>query len=250
MLWRRKQAAFSRLDLTVTTPSRWLGEIARQSSLLRDRRLEVIPNGLNTDVYRPVDKDAAKSYFGVDPSIPVLLFGAQWLNEYRKGGDLLRETIAQIDFPCVLFAFGAGTPDLPSSEMITVKSFGSLQEDMSLALLYSAADVFICASRQENLPNTVAEALACGTPCAAFDIGGLPEMIEHQKTGWLAKPFDPIDLAAGIKWLVTHPNRSFLQAAARSKALADYSLNITSQRFADLFTELLGAKQISSRRLG
>ena len=242
-LWRRKRDGFETLNLTITSPSRWLADIARKSSLLQGRRIEVIPNGLDTDVFRPCNKKAAKEYFGVNPDEPVLLSGSQWLPDYRKGGDLIQEALAKIDFACTLFLFGSGTTSLVelASEYITVRSLGLFRDDISLALLYSAADVFICGSREDNLPNTVAEAFACGTPCVAFNVGGIPEMIDHQVNGWLAKALDPTDLASGIKWLATHPYRESLQAAARRKALLEYSLAVTTPKYAALYHELLDA---------
>lgn len=249
MLWLRKRDAFADLNLTIVAPSRWLGRIAAASSLLGGRRLEVIPNGLDTEVFRPLDKNAARTQLGIPSGAPVILFGAQWLKEYRKGGDLLREAIAQIDYPCHLCTFGAESPDLLPSEFVSVKAFGSVEDDSSLALIYSAAEVFVCPSRQDNLPNTVAEALACGTPCVAFDVGGLPEMIEHKKTGWLAEAFDSAEFATGIKWIVEHPEPESLRTAARKKALASYDLDVTTRRYARLFDDLLGDGQLSIARI-
>ncbi len=241
-LWRRKQQVFAGMDLTVVAPSRWLAGVAGQSSLLAGRRVEVIPNGLDTDVFKPVDKNAAKAYFGVDPARPVLLFGARWLTDRRKGGDLLYETMGRLDFRCTLLVFGEGDIHVPTTQHVTVRALGTLSDDISLAMMYSAADVFVCPSREDNLPNTVAEALACGTPCAAFDVNGLPEMIEHRKTGWLAKAFDPTDLGAGIKWLVTHQQPEQLQRAARDKALAEYSMAAMTERYTRLYAELLKSR--------
>lgn len=238
-IWHRKQSAYANLNLTVVAPSHWLAEVARQSSLLAGCRIEVIPNGLDTDVYRPLDKAAAKAFLGVDPKHPVLLFGAQWLTDRRKGGDLLAAALAQIEFPCTLLTFGEGLLSIDSNPTLTVRALGSLSDDVALALMYSAADVFLCPSREDNLPNTVAEAMACGTPCVAFDVNGLPDMITHQVNGWLAKAFDPADLAAGIRWLVSHKNPDELRRAAREKALAEYSLDVMSSRYVALYSELL-----------
>jgi glycosyltransferase involved in cell wall biosynthesis len=238
-IWRRKQAVFSRLDLTVVAPSRWMADAAKQSSLFANRRVEVIPYGLDTDVFKPIDTATAKVYFGVNPAHPVLLFGAQTLTDPRKGGDLLCEAIAQIDFPCTLLTFGEGVLPSATTEFVTVRGLGSLADDVSLAMMYSAADAFLCPSREDNLPNTVAEALACGTPCVAFHVTGLTDMIEHRTTGWLAKAFDPSDFAAGIKWVVTHPDPEPIRHAAREKALADYTMETMTERYARLFAELL-----------
>lgn len=242
-IWRRKHDAYSNINLTVVAPSRWLAEVARQSSLFAGRRIEVIPNGLDTNVYRPLDKAAAKAFLGIDPAHPVLLFGAQWLTDRRKGGDLLAAALAQIEFPCTLLTFGEGQLSLSDNPNLTVRALGSLHDDVSLAVMYSAADVFLCPSREDNLPNTVAESMACGTPCAAFDVNGLPDMITHRVDGWLARSFDPTDLAAGIRWLISHPNSAAMRHAAREKALAEYSLDVMSARYSALYAELLGEQR-------
>lgn len=239
-IWLRKQKAFANLSLTVVAPSQWLANLARQSSLFSNARITVIPNGLDTNVYRPLAKSAAKQFLDINPSHPVLLFGAQWLTDRRKGGDLLAEALAKINFPCTLLTFGEGQLALPSNNNLSVRALGSLTDDVALALMYSAADVFLCPSREDNLPNTVAEAMACGTPCVAFNVNGLPDMITHQVNGWLAKAFDPNDLAEGIRWLVSHPHPHALQEAARNKAVSEYSLEVMSERYVTLYNELLG----------
>ncbi len=239
-IWKRKRDTYADLNLTVVAPSRWLADVARQSSLFAGRRIEVIPNGLDTDVYRPLDRRAAKAFLGIDTEEPVLLFGAQWLTDRRKGGDLLAEALGNLKFRCTLLTFGEGRLFLDGNPNLTVRALGTLQDDVSLAVMYSAADVFICPSREDNLPNTVAEAMACGTPCVAFAANGLPDMITHKLDGWLAKPFDPADLAAGIEWLTHHPDREGLRNAARRKALDEYSLDVMSARYSALYAELLG----------
>lgn len=238
LMWR-KAKAYAQLNLTVVTPSTWLADVARQSSLLAGRRVMVIPNGLDTDTFKPFDQAAARQYLGVDQDKPVFLFGAQWIGDQRKGADLLCDALRRIDFPCTIMSFGNGSLPLEDATHITTHPLGSLSDDMSLALAYSAADVFVCPSREDNLPNTVAESLACGTPCAAFGINGLPDMIEHEVNGWLAKPFDPEHLAQGLRYLATHPEPQRLRVAARAKAEADYSLERMGQRYADLYAELL-----------
>ncbi|MGJ3522815.1 glycosyltransferase [Nitratidesulfovibrio sp. D1] len=238
-VWQRKHDAYARMNLTIVAPSRWLADLARQSSLFAGRRIEVIPNGLDTDVFRPMDKAAAKAFLGIDPNHPVLLFGAQWLTDRRKGGDILAAALERLEFPCTLLTFGAGAAALDVNPNVTVYGLGSLADDISLAVVYSAADMFICPSREDNLPNTVAEAMACGTPCVAFDVNGLPEMVEHMVNGWLARPCDPVDLAAGIRWLVGHPCPDELRQNARQHALAEYSLDIMGSRYETLYEDLL-----------
>jgi glycosyltransferase involved in cell wall biosynthesis len=238
-LMRRKATCFEKMDIIVVAPSRWMAEMAKQSSLLRDRRIEVIPNGLDTESFKPINHQAAREYLNLPHDIPVLLFGAQWLTDPRKGADLLYVALQLLDIPCTLLVFGEGNLPLENAPHITVRRLGSLADDASLALVYSAADVFVCPSREDNLPNTVAEALACGTPCAAFDINGLPEMIEHRKNGWLARPFDPGDLAEGIRWLTQHPQHDQLRRAAREKAVSEYNMALMEERYATLYADVM-----------
>ncbi|CAK0768582.1 Glycosyltransferase [Azospirillaceae bacterium] len=238
-IWKRKQAAYAKINLTIVTPSRWLAEIAGQSSLLTGKRIEVIPNGLDTDIFHPLEKTSAKAFLNLDPIRPVIVFGAQWLTDRRKGGDLLAAALIHIDFPCTVLMFGEGSLMLDSNPNLTIHTLGNMHDEISLAVIYSAADVFVCPSREDNLPNTVAEAMACGTPCAAFAVNGLPDMITHQTNGWLAKAFDPIDLASGIRWLIEHSQPDSLRQSAREKALAEYSLKTMSSRYSALYTELL-----------
>lgn len=243
LVMQRKAKAWEDLNLTIVTPSRWLADMAAKSSLFKGRRIEVIPNGLDTQTFKPIESQAARTYFGIDPKNPVFLFTAQWLTDPRKGGALLLKALASFQRPCTLLTCGEGkfaSDDLP---FVQVRSLGSLQDNASLALAYSAADVFICPSREDNLPNTVAEALSCGTPCAAFNINGLPDMIEHQKTGWLAKPFDPVDLANGMRWLTECPDQQIIRNAARAKAVAHYSMENMTRRYEQLYQELTVTKR-------
>jgi glycosyltransferase involved in cell wall biosynthesis len=240
-LMQRKFKAYEKLNMTIVTPSHWLAEMAKQSSLFAGRRIEVIPNGLDTEVFKPIDHQAAREYLNLRPDMPVLLFGAQSVTDPRKGWDLLCDALQRLERPCTLLVFGEGKVSVENAPHITVRQLGSFADEMSLALMYSAADVFVCPSREDNLPNTVAEALACGTPCAAFDINGLPDMIEHQKNGWLARPFDSADLAEGILWLTRHPQQEQLRRAAREKAVSEYSMAVMENRYMALYSDLLNS---------
>ena len=238
-LMQRKARTFRDLDLTIVTPSRWMADLAASSSLLSGRRIEVIPNGLDTEAFKPIDYQAARDYLGIANRHPVILFGANRLPDPRKGGDLLCKALSMLGTPYTLLTFGEGELPLADATNVELRSLGSLNDDASLALAYSAADVFACPSREDNLPNTVAEAMACGTPCAAFAVNGLPDMITQRVTGWLAPAFDPSELAAGIRWLANHPHPEELRQAARNKALSEYSLEVMTSRYEALYAELL-----------
>jgi glycosyltransferase involved in cell wall biosynthesis len=117
---------------------------------------------------------------------------------------------------------------------------GFLRDDISISLVYAAADVFVAPSRQDNLPNTVMEALACGTPCVAFDIGGMPDMIDHHQNGCLAQPFDTEDLMHGIQWVLESDNRrQQLSQKARQKAVREFDQDLQARRYLDLYEDIL-----------
>ncbi len=237
-LMRKKEKIFGKLDLTVVAPSQWLAGIAKQSSLFARRRIEVIPNGLDVELFNPVYKHTARERLGIHTENPVLLFGAQVVTDPRKGWDLLCTALRGLEGHYTLLVFGQGNACIENAPHITVCQLGSLADDQSLALIYSAADVYVCPSREDNLPNTVAEAFACGTPCAAFAVNGLIDMIEHKKNGWLAQPFDPADLAEGIRWLIRYPDPDQLQRAAREKAVSEYSVAVMGDRYMALYEDV------------
>jgi glycosyltransferase involved in cell wall biosynthesis len=235
---RKKEEVFGKLDITVVAPSRWLADMARQSSLFANRRIEVIPNGLDTEIFKPVHKRAARERLGIRAENPVLLFGTQVVTDPRKGWDLLCAALRGLEGSYTLLVFGQGNACIENAPHITVCQLGSFDDDQSLALIYSAADVYVCPSREDNLPNTIAEALACGAPCAAFAVNGLPDMIEHKKNGWLAKPFDSADLAEGISWLIQCPEPDRLRQAARDKAVSEYSMAVMGDRYMTLYEDV------------
>jgi glycosyltransferase involved in cell wall biosynthesis len=239
LVWQRKQQVYKKIAPVIVAPSNWLAEIAGQSSLLAGRRIEVIANGLDLTLFKLADRDRARAHFGLPPNETILLFGAHQLNDPRKGGDLLQAALERIDFPCRLVTFGSGALSFAATKYVTAETLPSVDDDAELALLYSAADVFICPSREDNLPNMVAEALACATPCLAFAINGIPEMIDHQQNGFLAQPFAIDELVAGIKWVAQHPAPQDLRDAARRKAVESFDRDKMAERYAALYRELL-----------
>ncbi len=241
IVWQRKQAVYKKIAPVIVAPSHWLAKIAGQSSLLAGRRIEVIANGLDLALFKPADRDRARAHFGLPTNETILLFGAHQLTDPRKGGDLLQAALERIDFPCRLVTFGSGKLLLASTKYVTVQALPPVDDDAELALLYSAADVFVCPSREDNLPNMVAEALACATPCVAFAINGIPEMINHEANGFLARPFAVDELVAGIRWIAQHPAPQDLRDAARRKAVESFDQDEMAERYAALYSKLLSA---------
>jgi len=114
-----------------------------------------------------------------------------------------------------------------------------MHDDISIALLYSAADLFVAPSIQENLSNTVMEAMACGTPCVAFNVGGMPDLIEHECNGYLARPLEAEDLAEGIAWCLANEERSHTLSGRCREKVTGYSLDCVARQYIDLYKNIL-----------
>jgi glycosyltransferase involved in cell wall biosynthesis len=245
-IWQRKAKAWKNLNLTIITPSQWLASCVIASSLFKDRRIEVIPYGLDIQKYRPMNKEFAREILNLPQDKKLVLFGSlQATSDKRKGFHLLQPALNELSKSgwqnqLELVVFGASGSEKSTTFGFKSHYLGTLNDDLSLALAYSAADVFIAPSVQDNLPNTVMEAIACGTPSVAFDIGGMPDMIEHQKNGYLAQPFKIENLANGIAWVLENKERhQKLSHRAREKTEQEFALEIQAKRYLSVFKSLV-----------
>jgi glycosyltransferase involved in cell wall biosynthesis len=246
-VWNRKKRQWRQLQLTAVGISHWLAHCARCSSLFRNVTVEVIPNGLDLQLYRPVGRQLARSLLGLPADRKLILFGSMSAgSDPRKGFHLLEPALrkfaeAGANSRSELVIFGSSEPRQGPNFGLKARYMGHLHDDISLVLLYNAADVFVAPSVADNFPNTVLEASACGTPCVAFDVGGLPDMISHRETGYLALPFDTEDLAAGIEWVVDDGARQAqLSQAARTKVEREFELTQVARRYRALYEIALG----------
>lgn len=251
-IWAKKLKAFDGMDLTIVTCSNWLADCAKESSLFKNFRIEVIPNPIDIDIFKPIEKKNAREILNVSSGKFLLLFGAMdATSDERKGFKYLVECLTALHekYPetsekIELLVFGSSYAkdinDLPFS----TKFIGRLYDDYSLSLCYNAADVFIAPSLQDNLPNTVMESLSCGTPVVAFNIGGMPDMIDHKVTGFLAREKESNDLAEGIHWLLEEEEIKILNEAARKKVLDNYRNEIVAKQYLELYKELMQRKDV------
>lgn len=238
--WRRKQRAWRNSQMVIVTPSRWLAGCARNSSLFHDLRVLEIPNGINLDRFKPIDKRLARQILGLPETPPLVLFGAM-SGSKRKGAHHLKEALGHLrnhrqDIELVVFGNRQQQQELPQ---LKTHYLGHLSDDTTLCLAYAAADVFVAPSEQDNLPNTMTEAMASGTPCVAFDIGGMSDIIDTGENGHLARPFDTEDLARGIDLILQdEASRQRHSRQARAKAERCFGLELMARRYAALFAEL------------
>jgi glycosyltransferase involved in cell wall biosynthesis len=242
--WENKRRAYSRIrSLTIVAPSQWLADCAKQSALFRDRNVVVIKTGCNTMTFHPREKDACREVLEIPKNKFIVLAGAGELRAPRKGPNLLVEAVNKLSnlmpagaFQLVLF--GNGGDDIKQKLTCNTHCFGLVTSDLFLSILYAAADVFVAPSRQENLANTVLEAMACGRPCVAFNVGGMPDAIDHCWNGYLAKPYDTDDLAAGILWGLTQTTQAHRESARR-KIETFFNQELQASQYRALYEKLL-----------
>ncbi len=241
--WKRKAQAWQGLNLTLVTASRWMAACARSSSLFQGARVEVIPYGLDTERFQPLEKEHSRNSLALPQHKKIILFGAvQAFTDPNKGFHLLQSALQLVgkeatDTLAVVFS-SIDSAELPEMGMPAV-FLGRIAED-HLAALYTAADVFVLPSKLDNFPLTVLEAMACGTPCVAFRQGGLPDLVEHEISGYLAQPYDIEDLAHGIAWVLGNKDRhEQLSQRARQKVELEFNQELESGRYASLYQELL-----------
>lgn len=260
-IFKEKQRAYQDLNLHIVTPSRWLGECAKQSALFGRFPVTVIPNCLETDVYRPlsvqevderlsvaIDRNQAlhvvKCAAGEKAAKPLILYGAMnAATDRRKGFASLLSALQTLDkqgFEANMVVFGASESDLPMQfEHIKVHFIGYVSDTDLLVTLYNLADVMVVPSLTENLSCAIMESLSCATPVCCFAIGGNGDMVEHQQNGYLAKEKDPEDLAQGIRWCLDNNSDASLSIAARKKVMGNYTIERVGKQYAELYNSLL-----------
>ncbi len=236
----RKRIAYHARPPHVVCPSRWLAACVRDSAAMSDCEVSVIPNGVDLMLYRPQERARCRERFGIPPTAPLVAFGAMSATtDRRKGYAHLVAALGRLasmrpDVHLLIYGARAAADGLSG---IPVHSVGHIDDEPSMVDVLNAADVFVAPSEQDNLPNTVVEALACGCPVVAFDIGGMPDLIAPGLNGFLAPPFDAARLADGID--ATLRGAEDMRAGARAHAEAHYDLRRVAQRYLDLYSELV-----------
>jgi glycosyltransferase involved in cell wall biosynthesis len=245
-VWQRKAKAWKNTSLTIVSPSNWLAKTAVSSSLFKNLHIEVIPNGIDSKIYKPIASNIARQILNLPQDKKLIVFGSlQATSDYRKGFHLLQNALQELSKTfwkeeLEIVIFGASQPDNPVNFGFKAHYLGTFNDDLSLSIVYSAADIFVSPSIQENLANTVMEAIACGTPVVAFDIGGMSDLIEHQKNGYLAQPYKIEDFAYGIAWVLENKDRyKKLSDYARHKVEQEFTLEIQAKRYSSLYEQTL-----------
>ncbi len=251
MLFQQRLGAYAD-RITIVAPSKWMANEARQSRVFRNSRIEAIPNGLDLKSFAPMSRSLARAPLGIPEDAFVMLFACSSAAESRKGGDFLKEIADALgrvpelksmhrSGKLRLLLFGWGTGDV-STGILPEKHMGFLSGDSDLASVYSAADVLLHLASEDNLPNTVLEAMACGTPVLAFDAGGAREMVIDGETGRLV-PLRNLDACvSALRDMID--NRDYCAALgnrSRKRMEEHFNADIEARRYLRLFEELIQA---------
>ena len=240
--WKLKDWVYSHSNLTIVSKSTWLTEIARQSLLSR-YPIYQIPNGIDTAIYQPLDREQCRSELGIPLDKKVLMFAALKLDNFQKGGDLLLKALqslpASLKTETVLLTFGKGGETLAESVGMQTINLGYVSDDRRKAICYSAADLFLFPTRAESFGNVALESIACGTAVVSFKVGGVTEHVRHGITGYLAEPGNSQDFCNGILQLLEDRNLGEqMSQQCRAIALQEYSLELCTQRHIELYKTL------------
>jgi glycosyltransferase involved in cell wall biosynthesis len=242
----RKVASWKSISLTPVSPSVWLKSEAQAFGAFRNKRIFHVPYGVPHDVFFPVARTSARAELALPEEKRIILLGADDISDPRKGVDLAIDALkAYMQTNCgrlsppLLVYFGRNAEKLtPLLSFLPALNFGTIANPNVLRLLYSSSNLFLCPSREDNLPNMAIESLACGTPVAAFRIGGLPDIVKEPAAGLLAEPFDSLQLSHLIK--LAFVTQDFLSESAnqlRSRlAHKNFSPEIQAEEYIKLYS--------------
>ena len=245
-IFRQKQRLYASGGIHFVTCSHWLEGMAKQSALLANQPVSVIPNPISTTLFHPMKQTEARQKLALPTEGKLILFGSVKLTDKRKGIDymveacrLLAKQHPALKEQLALVAVGMHAAELQPLVPFKVHNMGYVREEHQLVEIYNAADLYVIPSLDENLPNTIMEAMACGTPCVGFPTGGIPEMIDHLRNGYLTKEHSAEQLAEGIYTLLTTPAYESLSHEAVAKVNACYSERSVANQYGQLYAKLL-----------
>ena len=246
--YRKKQKIYKDHSMAFVTCSHWLEERARKSNLLTGKKILSIPNPINTNLFKPADKEGARERCMLPQDKQLILFGSVKITDKRKGIDYLIEACKILaekhpDYVDKLgvVVFGNQSGHLENLLPFKVYPLNYVRDEHRLVDIYNAVDLFVTPSLEENLPNTIMEAMACGTPCVGFHVGGIPEMIDHLHNGYVAQYKSSADFANGIHWVLSDPEEYHrLSEEACRKVVANYSESIIAKKYIDLYNKITG----------
>lgn len=248
-IFNKKKKLYNNSGIHFVACSKWLGDQARRSTLLTGLQVSTIPNPIDTHLYCPKDKKQARLHSTLPADKRIILFVSQRVTLERKGIAYFTQAIEKLanEYPemrqdTVIAILGGHAEDVTSQLALPSIPLGYVDNERQIVDIYNSADVFVIPSLDENLPNTIMEAMACGVPSVGFKVGGIPEMIDHQKNGYLAKYKDVDDLANGIHWVLDEADKETLKTNCIQKVMANYSQRSVAMKYIEVYNQVLAFK--------
>ena len=249
-VWRKKVAILQDKSILFVACSKWLEGQAKQSALLKNQIVTSIPNPIDTRIFCKQDKKQARRAFGLPENKQLILFVSQRVTDERKGVNYFIEALQQLvtEHPAMkqntgVIILGGHSTEVAARLPIPAYALGYVSDAEKIASVYNSADLFVLPSLEDNLPNTIMEAMACGIPCVGYRVGGIPEEIDHLKNGYVAAYKDVNDLARGIYWVLNEAEYDVLSTQAIEKVISSYSQKAVSLRYIEVYNQALAFKK-------
>lgn len=241
-VWQKKQQMQADENIYYVACSRWLESEAKSSALLKGQKITSIPNPIDTHIYKKGNKEEARQRLGLPLDKKLILFASQRVTNENKGMSYLIGACRQLGDLCEVVILGGHAEEVVAQLPMKAHPLGYVNDEQRIVDVYNAADVFVLPSLSENLPNTIMEAMACGVPCVAFKVGGIPEEIDHLKNGYVAAYRDANDLAKGIEWVLQKADYEALSQQAVHKVMQCYSQQSVAVKYLDVYQQAMAFK--------
>ena len=243
--FQKKKKLLAQSHITFVACSQWLEGLAKKSALLQGQTVTNIPNAININLFKPRDKQEARRKCGLPADKKLLLFGSLKTTDKRKGVDylieackLLKEKYPEMSDQLGVVIVGKEAEQVTQLLPFPVYNMDYVSDEKKLVDIYNAVDLYVTPSLQENLPNTIVEAMACGIPCIGFNVGGIPQMIDHLHNGYVAEYKSADDFANGIHWALSQGNYQELSEEACRKAITSYSEHTIAKKYIDIYNKV------------
>ena len=245
--FKKKKELYQLSPITFITCSQWLKERAGQSALLDQHPIVHIPNPIKTNLFTPRNKVEARQKCNLPTDKKLILFGSVKITDKRKGIDyfiesckILAEKHPELVNNLGVAVYGKESEQLKSLVPFQVYALDYISNEKELVNVYNAVDLYVTPSLEENLPNTIMEAMACGIPCVGFNVGGIPEMIDHLHNGYVADYKSAEDFANGIHWTLSESEYQSLSEEARRKVTSSYSESTIAKKYIEVYNKIIG----------
>ena len=245
--FKKKKELYQLSPITFITCSQWLKERAGQSALLEQHPIVHIPNPIKTNLFTPRNKVEARQKCNLPTNKKLILFGSVKITDKRKGIDyfiesckILAEKHPELVNNLGVAVYGKESEQLKSLVPFQVYALDYISNEKELVNVYNAVDLYVTPSLEENLPNTIMEAMACGIPCVGFNVGGIPEMIDHLHNGYVADYKSAEDFANGIHWTLSESEYQSLSEEARRKVTSSYSESTIAKKYIEVYNKIIG----------